>query len=296
MKRHAYLILAHNNFDVLRACLRMIDDQRNDVYILFDKKSCVGCDVQKSLAAEVKKSKLVFVEPISVFWADFSLIEATMRLLKTACDNGVYSYLHYMQGADLPIKSQDEIHSFFADQQGKEFVHIDFNETMADFKCKFHHLFTHNRFFRHNKLVKLFNYGVVFVERAFRITRNDDLKLFHGSALFSITSEFARYLIERIPEIKRRFKHTLACDEVFVQSLIMASPFKDKMYRDAEGNPSNARLINWTLPRERNSPHVWDVGDKDIIVSQPRHICFARKFSENKIEVVTYIESIILNT
>lgn len=31
--KHAYLIMAHNNFDLLSLLLQLIDDARNDIYI-----------------------------------------------------------------------------------------------------------------------------------------------------------------------------------------------------------------------------------------------------------------------
>ena len=33
MKRHAYLIKAHHQFDLLEKLLRLLDDERNDIYI-----------------------------------------------------------------------------------------------------------------------------------------------------------------------------------------------------------------------------------------------------------------------
>ncbi len=38
MKRHAYLIMAHNNFGILEQLLRCIDDERNSVFLHIDKK------------------------------------------------------------------------------------------------------------------------------------------------------------------------------------------------------------------------------------------------------------------
>lgn len=37
-KKHAYLIMAHNNFYILEKLLRLLDDSRNDIYVHIDKK------------------------------------------------------------------------------------------------------------------------------------------------------------------------------------------------------------------------------------------------------------------
>lgn len=39
--KHAYLILAHNEFAVLKYLLQSIDDDRNDIFIHFDRKLTV---------------------------------------------------------------------------------------------------------------------------------------------------------------------------------------------------------------------------------------------------------------
>lgn len=38
-RRHAYLIMAHNQWDVLEQLLRALDDPRNDIFLHIDKKT-----------------------------------------------------------------------------------------------------------------------------------------------------------------------------------------------------------------------------------------------------------------
>lgn len=37
--KHAYLIIAHNEPEVLRRLVKSVDDKRNDIYIHIDKKA-----------------------------------------------------------------------------------------------------------------------------------------------------------------------------------------------------------------------------------------------------------------
>ena len=39
MKKHAMLIMAHNQFEILEKLLIMLDHERNDIYIHIDRKS-----------------------------------------------------------------------------------------------------------------------------------------------------------------------------------------------------------------------------------------------------------------
>ena len=58
MGKHAYLIVANSNLSVVRTALRLIDDIRNDIYLLIDKKSRITEDVFKSISSDVKISNL----------------------------------------------------------------------------------------------------------------------------------------------------------------------------------------------------------------------------------------------
>lgn len=46
MQKHAYMIIAHNDFDLLETLVRLLDDPRNDLYIHIDAKvqDCVFMD------------------------------------------------------------------------------------------------------------------------------------------------------------------------------------------------------------------------------------------------------------
>ncbi|MDF2484874.1 MAG: glycosyltransferase, partial [Herbinix sp.] len=39
MGRHAYLIMAHSNFEYLKKLIKSLDDPRNDIFLHIDKKA-----------------------------------------------------------------------------------------------------------------------------------------------------------------------------------------------------------------------------------------------------------------
>lgn len=64
--KFAYLILAHNEPDVLRALVTAIDDSDNDIYILLDKKSK---SINKlEILQTCKKAYIAFVPETNVSW------------------------------------------------------------------------------------------------------------------------------------------------------------------------------------------------------------------------------------
>jgi hypothetical protein len=126
--KHAYLIIAHNEFDILEKLLMLLDDVRNDIYIHIDKKN-KNFPFDEFLKI-TRYSPVYFVERLNVCWGDFSMVKCELLLLKAAVRKE-YQYYHLISGVDLPIKSNKEIHDFFDAHNGMEFVHYN-PENMAE--------------------------------------------------------------------------------------------------------------------------------------------------------------------
>ena len=280
--RHAYLIAANANFRVLEIALSLIDDARNDIYILLDKKSRVSPSARERLRERCRCSAVTFCDDIVINWGGYSQIRAVLTLLERCLGSGRrYAYLHFIQGADLPIKSQDEIHAFFGERYGEQFVMVEKKRgKLARFKTRYRHFFCHNRFFRKSRLVKYLNYGLVQLQKLLRMEINTDIEPYQGSALFSVTEDCARYVLGRREEIYRRFRFSLAADEVFMQSILMDSPYREHIADTEKVTTFNARMIDRKRPDGKNSPHIWRAEETDALLSSPRGYCFARKFDE----------------
>lgn len=280
MLKHAYLIVANGNFGVVKTCLKMIDDARNDIFLLLDSKAKVSTEIQKQLKECVNKSHIEIYEQV-VNWAGYSQISAVLGLMEKAINNGEYQYLHFLQGSDLPIRSQDEIHDFFNKNNGKEFVQIEYpRKEMANRKAWYRHFFCHNRYFRKNRFVKMLNFGLVEVQKIIHIKKNTDIELYQGSALFSITGKCAKYVLSKKDEIHKRFHFSLAADEVFIQTILMESEFKERICDVDKEYSENARLIDRTRPDGKNSPHIWRKEEFETLINADKNKMFARKFDE----------------
>ncbi len=290
MLKHAYLIIANGNFSVVKTCIKMIDDARNDIYLLLDSKADVSKETQQQLINCVNKSNIEICFQV-VNWAGYSQISAVLNLIDKAVSKNEYQYLHFIQGSDLPIKSQNDIHDFFYKNNGKEFVQIEFpRKEMANRKAWYRHFFCHNRFFRKNKFVKALNFGLMEVQKLLHIKKNTDIELYQGSALFSITGECAKYVLSKKQEIYKRFHLSLAADEVFMQTILMASEFKERICEIDKEYSENLRLIDRTRPDGKNSPHVWRIEELETLLNAKENKLFARKFDEKiDMEIVNKI-------
>ena len=97
LMRHAFLILAHNEFQILRILLSMLDDERNDIYLHIDKKVVLG-SLEQDLFRLAKARLFVLEQRLDVRWGDISVVKAELLLLETASMKGPYDYYHLLSG------------------------------------------------------------------------------------------------------------------------------------------------------------------------------------------------------
>ena len=184
------------------------------------------------------------------------------------------------------------------ENEGKEFIEFDKKQYNSSiYKYCYKHFFIDNKYYRNNLVLKYLNHTLAHFQRKTRIKRKPPYPLYHGSALFSITNQFANYIVNIKDEIINDYKNTLACDEVFLQSIVMQSKFKDNIYKFEKKLNGNLRYIDKnTTDRQKNSPYVFKFKDFDRLMQLDSDLIFARKFSENEdMEIVMSIKSAVLS-
>lgn len=288
--KHAYLIMAHNEPKILQILLSMLDDERNDLYLHIDKKSnLINTDELK-----VNRANLyVLEERIKLYWMDITQIQTEMLLFKTAYKKGPYAYYHVVSGVDLPIKTQDYIHQFCDKHQGKEFVQFE-NEphNVADMKrkiSKYHILSKHYRdtnyirFRGCNALRKI----VLFAQDKLNYTRKEEMEFKKGSNWVCVTHDFVGYLLQQQEFIFKRFKYVPAPDEIFLQSIIWNSPFREKIYKIDDDCKGYLHHIDWS---RGVFPYVWKSDDLEELMNSDK--LFARKFSSADFTIINRIQKL----
>lgn len=277
MGKHAYLIEAHNNKSQLESLLKCLDYEENDIFMHIDANSIGFDDLETN--NPLKKAKLQIITPISVHWGGFSQILVEVNLLEAALLYGDYCRYHLISGMDLPLKSQDEIHDFFDSRPDTEFVHFDYVNSPDIYQkrmAQFH--FLRDKIDRSNRFLCFIEKLSVILQRMLRINRLKDIdaELVKGANWFSITQGCAKYIVDNKEWIIRHFKYTKCCDEVFLQTLVYNSDFKNHLYYDEfEKRYGNLRLTDW----KRGNPYIFRSNDFEQLVSS--NYIFARKFNEN---------------
>ena len=272
--KHAYLILAHNEPELLSLLVERLDDVRNDIYIHFDRKLSILPDIKTQHAG-----LYILKDRVDVRWADVSMLEAEYKLFHAVVDSGCqYSHHHLISGVDLPLKNQDYIHSFFAQHQGKEFVglHQRPMNSHADRALHYWHPFT--RSFRGSGCVfaikRILRYLVVQTQVLLGIRRNTTIPFHKGGQWVSITRGLIDYLLEQEDRAFTIFSRTFGADEYFVPTLIWDTPFMERLFDATDESRGAMRYIGW-----RADGQLIDFTSQDLPALQQAEYLFARKFN-----------------
>lgn len=96
MNKHAYLIVAYNNWKILNLQIKLLDCKYNDIYLLVDKKSI---DFDEACLPECKESTLYLAPRRNIYWAEYSQVQAMLDMMKMAENNAQ----NIDRGGGIPI-------------------------------------------------------------------------------------------------------------------------------------------------------------------------------------------------
>ncbi|WP_293887059.1 MULTISPECIES: beta-1,6-N-acetylglucosaminyltransferase [unclassified Sphingobacterium] len=278
--KHAYLILAHNEFDVLQKLVHCLDDKRNDIYIHFDQK------VAQLPELSTQHAQLCVLHArVDVHWGDVSVVAAEYRLFETAAAQQQYAYYHVLSGVDLPLKSQDEIHAFFAAHQGQEFIGFQKGNCDKEIDRKVRRIHFYPNRFRAGKGLSAYWYRAARAfslrfQGLFGLYRNQDVIFKKGTQWVSVTDAFVRYLLTHKSAVLKMYQHTFCSDEIFIQTLCWNSRFRLKRHHTNSEYHDCQRMIGW----HKGELTEWTSADFDRLIASD--LLFARKFSAKNMELV----------
>ncbi|MGL5755371.1 MAG: beta-1,6-N-acetylglucosaminyltransferase [Paraclostridium sp.] len=279
----AYCIQCHKNTPILREFIRIFSNE-NDIYMHVDKKSDIDDFVEY-------KTKVKFVKDrIDVTWADVSQIKATINTLKLVNTEN-YDYVFLVSGDCLPVKSDKYIKTFLKNNKGKEFIGVEkkFSSEMLESRVKYKYTSVYYKKDK-NKLDKL----RILIRDKMGLNKKNQYfdilpKLYKGCNWFGITGEACSYIMEYIENNKHYFKafqNSIYGDEVFFQTIIMNSKYKQNIYKyeiENDDNKMALRYIDWKsgpdFPRILNEEDFEKIRNTECIIG--------RKFN-NDLDIIKY--------
>jgi hypothetical protein len=271
------MIITHNEFEVLEKLLQAIDDERNDIFIHFDRK------VKQLPVLQTRNAGLYILENrIDVRWGHISQIQSEYALFETAYKTGDYQYYHLISGTHLPLYSQNYIHSFYEELKGQEVMAcIHAGDYEIDLKMQRYNLFMSN-FTHRNMRIKTMNQWLwrlgIFIQRRLHIHRNKNISFKKAANWVSVTQKCIEFLLERKKDVLKKYRFTMCGDEFFVPSELESS---SKIWNITDCQ----RLIKTDM--ERANTRTFLMEDLDDLINSK--CLFARKFGKEDMAVVDKI-------
>lgn len=260
----AHLILIHKNPEQLQKMLAATRHPHFHFYIHLDKKT------DRSPFIHLYDNETVFEikNRTPVHWGGWGTIQATINGWEEIPLQN-YDYINVISGQDFPIKSPAEIHDYFAQRKGKEFITIESIEDTwkeAAPRVKKYHLINWKLpgKFRLEKLVnklmppRKFPLPYAFVGRA---------------NWFTLTPAAIRYALNFLkehPEVVRYFKYCWGADEFIFSMILYHSHFRENIV-------DNVVYVDWT-GQTQGHPRILNSSDFEKLKASDK--LFARKFDD----------------
>jgi len=229
----AYLILAHTDAPHLAKLVNTLD-YRARLFIHLDRKA----DRTAFDAFHLPPSAEFIPDSVRVSWGAFSIVQATLNLIKAALDSGeTFSHLVLLSGQDYPIKSPEAIYRFLTAHPQRQFIRFLDMTTSPN-----HHM---------RRIIDYWFWepwlpAVPAIDRFMRIAM---LKIAHrlrpliakkplegitpafGSQWWAITPDCAAYILQFVadnPRFMKFYRYVHAPDEHFFHTIIANSPYIDQ--------------------------------------------------------------------
>lgn len=270
MNKHAYLIMAHSQFDLLKKIIQALDFEGHDIYVHIDKKVKELPDTEAFYDC-VSASVLYFTKKrINVQWGGFSQIRAELLLMKECCKKK-YSYVHLISGADLPLKPAYKIYDFFENSGGKNFLDVSGSDNWSVEMTQWYTVFNENKY--HSSLLASIREKFLWLQKKAHYQRSTykQENIVKGSQWFSLTQNTIKYILENKKRIWKTFLFTYAPDEMFIPTILYGTEY----YKLVSEKYHNMRYIEWD--GKSRSPKIFTISDFEAIMSS--EALFARKFS-----------------
>lgn len=269
--RHAFLIIAHNNFEILKYQLQILDGENSAFFIHIDKRANFS---REKLASVVKKSDVTFIPPKKIIWGQFSQVDCELRLLRVA-SKGHFDYYHLISGVDMPLHTVRKMDEILQKNPTVEYVHFDAPQvTLADYeRVSYYHIMPGRELWKR----KINGIGIK-LQKILRIDRlrGKNIILQKGANWFSITDDLVQNIIRDEPRIRKMLRWSFCGDEIFLQTYIYNTKAKKNLFSQDFNNDYGMclRKIDW----KRGNPYVYRSDDFQELINS--NALFARKFDE----------------
>lgn len=310
-----YMILAHNHPSQLRRLIERLMDDKAYFYVHIDLKAEI-VQFEKELKG-IENIYLLNEDRIKVTWGSFSMVEATLLLIKKILKDEASGYCVLMSGMDYPIKTKKYIRDFLVNNYGINFISSESLNSATQKQKAFSRIEKYN-FYLDEKLRVVESVFSVYesgfykkdsksIRKVCRILKSHNkykwgiinilkkrkfpkyLRPYGGSQWWALPIETIIYVDDFIQKNNNylKYHHYTHCpDEIFFHSII-SSNFNKKDIKES------VTYANWTR-ENTNLPVTFKLNDFEELCNVEDRL-FARKFDKNvDVEILDKIDKYLL--
>ncbi|RYD96951.1 MAG: hypothetical protein EOP54_12325 [Sphingobacteriales bacterium] len=289
--KQIYLIHSHNHLAFLNYLINWLSSPQTLVYVNIDKKSSLDCSQINPKARLIKKR-------VSINWGAWSQCEATLNSLRQInAEQAAYGHIIFLSGQDLPVYTTEYIAGQL--QPGKQYINCTpINTDWPQAKNRFRHfhwaelsrLYIRRPGFAGFAGKVVYKSGYYLFNGLYRAVKGRwrtlplNMEAYGGSQWWMLERNCINYILEHIdrhPELISFFRTTFCSDELFFQTLIMNSPFRDQV-------APYLRYIDWANSPDGKSPKVLLRSDYEAIKASGALLC-RKTDPEKSLELINHI-------
>lgn len=299
-----YLILAHKNPLQLSRMIERLDDGASKFFIHLDAKTPI-----EPFAACLEGAHIRFIDKRErCVWGDFSIVQATIRLMEAASnEQGVFIL---MSGQDYPIQSKAYINDFLERNKDFDFIEIEpleekWKPKMVKDKLEHYHIlhseergnsncyapFRHCSVFQKLRTLMHLLKGRLSVKN-FKLLCSLPKRIapferqYAGSQFWAFSERtfyaVLNYIREHKAALEEYYKYTSSSDEIYFHSVLMDLVAKDSTIKLKE-------QITYVNYFRKNNVFVTEDFEK---LTSAKGKLFARKFDTDiDIEILNKLDS-----
>lgn len=284
--RHAYLIMAHSDFYLLKRLIQAIDNPDGDIFLHLDASKEYPDEDIEELTQSVKYSKLSVFSEIPIVWGGETLVQCELFLMNKAI-SGHYGYYHLLSGQDFLLKPVRDIQKFFSNNSDKEFLAVDTNPLNK--KSIINRIDQYHIILKNRHITMALDRIIQLLQTCLGIHRlsNEKMDAFgKGMQWASMSHLFVSYILQEQEIILDLAHHALCFDEIYKQMVYKTHQDKFELYYDIDTSDKRGQMPRYQLEVsatmhkvdwERGTPYTYRLDDYQELIDSP--CMFARKFN-----------------
>jgi hypothetical protein len=291
-----YIITAYKLPDQLVRLVKKLNTDDTSFFIHVDKKT--DDETYNRMVSPLSDyANVTFLKRHICYWGQLGHVKAKLEGIKEIITRNIqYDYINLISGQDYPIKSNLHIQKVLQRSEGKSYLnYFTYPDPLAEkweerfaywnfYWLRWHFIFPKADIFEHPCANQLWNGLVKGIPLRRKIPGG--LQPFYGGGYWCLSKESVEYVFEFLQQHKdyeRFFNYVYIPDEIFFQTILLNSIFKDRIVND------DLRFIEFS--EYKGHPAILGKNDFERILKTDN--LFARKFDTTiDSDVLDMIDSI----